>query len=120
MSSPIQPSEAPGHVPAAASVTPTRASAAAPASAPSEVEGAAAVSVDTIPSAPPQEVLDQMDRAAGTYAALESQGLSVRYGFDASARRANAELVDREGRVVRTLTPSEAVALSAGEAPADL
>jgi len=77
----------------------------------------APVSVDTFPTTPPPEVLDAMASAATAYAALKAQGLTVHYSYDSQAHRASAELRDGEGRVVRSLSPSEAVALAAGEAP---
>lgn len=118
MSSPIQPPQGPGSaaaVPAPKGVS--AATAASGAGSPSEI-GDEAVSIETIPSAPPPDVLDEITSAAGAYATLQSQGLSVRYSYDAGSRRASAELVDAEGGLVRSLTASEALALAAAESPA--
>ena len=118
MSSPIQPPEGAARVAATAPVPLSGSSAASAASPPAAIGSDPAVSVDTIPSTPPSDVLDEIADAEQAYSALQAQGLSVRYSYDAQTRRAGAELLDGAGNVVKTLTPSEAVALAGGQAPA--
>jgi hypothetical protein len=117
MSSAIQPPEGPSGIPAAG---PLRRSEAArrvdEQSALNEIGNEAPVSIDAIPSAPPPEVLAQMKAAGEAYAALQSEGYEVHYSHDPLTHKVTAELRDREGAVVRTLTPSEAIALATGEA----
>jgi len=115
MSSPIQPPQGPAQV--AAPIATQGADGVAATSPSQPIGNEASVSVQTIPSTPPPELLDEIGSAAATYSALQAQGLTVRYSYDAQTRRTSAQLQDAQGQVVRTLTPSEAVALAAGEAP---
>lgn len=113
MSSLIQPFQG---LPRAARTTPVARSGAvdappAPQAAPSSA-GAAPVSLDALPSAPPQEVLTQIQTAAGNYEALRAQGYEVHYAYDETTRKSTAELRDTSGNLIRTLSPSEAIALA--------
>lgn len=81
-------------------------------------EEAAAVSIDATPSTPPPEVLAQVRRAEENYAALQAQGYEVHFSVDPESRASTAELRDAQGVVVRRLTPSEAIDLAIGQAPA--
>ena len=117
MSSAIQPPERTSGVAASSAIR--RSEAARPAdqqSSATEIGTDAPVSIDAIPSAPPPEVLAQMKAAGEAYAALQSEGYEVHYSHDPLTHKVTAELRDREGAVVRTLTPSEAIALATGEA----
>jgi hypothetical protein len=80
-----------------------------------ETEEAASVSIDATPSSPPPEVLAQVQQAAASWQELQAKGYEVHYSQDSASSRTTAELRDAQGVVVRRLTPSEAVALAAGE-----
>ncbi len=119
MSSPIAPTQGPtGPAPVDSTAAAGATTPAAPGTQPSA--GAkplgAPVSVETMPSAPPPEILAQMSGAAGAYERLAAAGQEVRFTPAASGRGATAELVDTQGNVLRTLSPSEAIALALDEA----
>src|SRR6516164_2484462 len=117
MSSAIQPPERTSGVAASSAIR--RSEAARPAdqqSSATEIGTDAPVSIDAIPSAPPPEVLAQIETAGKTYEALQAEGYEVHYSQSPDTRRVTAELRNSEGQVVKTLTPSEAIALAAGEA----
>lgn len=112
MSSPITPPPAP----AAQSVRPTQT-----ARPPAGPHGAGApfaleptVSLDTLPASPPQEVLDQMASAAQTHKALSAQGRELRFARDERSGRTEIEVRDQNGRVLKTITPAQALAIAAG------
>lgn len=73
-----------------------------------------AVSLETLPSSPPREVLEQMARAAQTHSELSSQGRELRFSRDAQSGRTRIEVRDREGNVLRTLSPAQALEVAAG------
>jgi hypothetical protein len=73
-----------------------------------------AVSLQTLPSSPPPEVLDAMERAAQTHAQLSAQGRELRFLRDAQGGHTRIEVRDRGGRVLKTLSPAQALAVAAG------
>lgn len=73
------------------------------------------VSVDTFPSSPPPEVLDQMAAAASAYESLRAQGHELHFSHDLQGGGIAIELHDREGNVVRNVSPSEALELAGGK-----
>jgi hypothetical protein len=75
------------------------------------------VSIDATPSSPPDEVLSQVEQAAANWRALKSKGYEVHYSEDPVSRRVTAELRNLDGVPIGTLSPSETVALAAGEEP---
>jgi hypothetical protein len=109
MSSPITPPQA-AQLVATGAPTP-------PAASPGPAGPAAvtpAVSLDTLPSSPPQEVLDQMAGAAQTHAALSAQGRELRFARDPLSGRTRIEVRDRDGNILRTLSPAQALEVAAG------
>ena len=111
MSSPITPPPASAVQP----VLPTEAARAA-----AGPQGAAAsapvpaISLDTLPASPPQEVLEQMASAARTHQALNAQGRELRFARDERSGRTEIEVRDHTGRVLKTISPAEALAIAAG------
>jgi hypothetical protein len=73
-----------------------------------------AITLDTLPASPPPEVLAQMASAASTYEQLSSQGRELRFARDAQSGRTRIEVRDREGNVLTTLSPAQALAVAAG------
>ena len=116
MSSAIQPPERTSGVAAPSATRRSEAARPAEPSSATEIGTDAPVSIDAIPSAPPPEVLAQIETAGKTYEALQAEGYEVHYSQNPDTRRVTAELRNSEGDVVKTLTPSEAIALAAGEA----
>jgi hypothetical protein len=72
------------------------------------------VSLDALASHPPREVLDQMAQAAQTYQSLRSQGRELRFSSDQQSGRTTIEVRDREGNVLKTISPSQALEIAAG------
>ena len=72
------------------------------------------VSLDTLPASPPPEVLDQMASAAQTHKALLAQGRELRFARDERNGRVEIEVRDQNGRVLKTITPAQALAIAAG------
>jgi hypothetical protein len=73
-----------------------------------------AVSLQTVPSGPPPEVLDQMASAAQRHAELSAQGRELRFSRDAQSGRTTIEVRDRQGHVLKTISPAQALAIAAG------
>lgn len=72
------------------------------------------VSVRALPSSPPPEVLDEMADAAQRYDELTAQGRELRFARDSESGRTRIEVRDRAGRLVKTLSPAEALDVAAG------
>jgi hypothetical protein len=72
------------------------------------------VSVQTLPSSPPPEVLEQMASAAQRYDELTAQGRELRFARDEQSGRTQVEVRDRAGRLVKTLSPAQALDVAAG------
>lgn len=73
-----------------------------------------AVSVQALPSSPPPEVLEQMASAAERYDELTAQGREMRFARDEQSGRTRIELRDREGHLMKMLSPAEALDVAAG------
>lgn len=73
-----------------------------------------AVTLQTLPSSPPPEVLEQMAGAAQRYDELTAQGRELRFARDAQSGRTRIEVRDREGHLMKTLSPSQALDVAAG------
>ncbi len=113
MSSPIAPPQVPTPTePVAPTGAPGRAVAPTGAGGPTAVEPS--VSLDTLPSHPPGEVLDQVAAAARVYEGLRSQGRELRFSRDAQSGRTTIEVRDRDGRMLKTISPSQALEIAAG------
>lgn len=74
----------------------------------------AAVAFDALPASPPPEVLEQMAAAAKTYDALAAQGRELRFARDTQSGRTAIEVRDRAGRLLKTLSPAQALDVAAG------
>ncbi|HEY2767759.1 MAG TPA: hypothetical protein VGI76_05845 [Solirubrobacteraceae bacterium] len=73
-----------------------------------------AVALQTLPASPPPEVLEQMAGAAQRYDELTAQGRELRFARDEQSGRTRIEVRDREGRLMKTLSPSQALDIAAG------
>jgi hypothetical protein len=73
-----------------------------------------AVSLQTLPSSPPPEVFEQMAGAAQRYDELTAQGRELRFARNEESGRTQIEVRDRQGRLVKTLSPAQALAIAAG------
>jgi len=71
---------------------------------------------ESFPSSPPQEVLDQIRPAQKIYHELRAEGHQLHFSTDRSSGRITIEVKDRDGRLVRTLSPSEAADLATEKA----
>jgi hypothetical protein len=110
MSSPVTPSQGPI---SAGPVPPTGVVRGCPSSGgPFRVERP--VSPNAFPQHPPREVLDQMAQADQRYESLRAQGRELRFSRDAQSGRTTIEVRDREGRVLKTISPSQALQVAAG------
>jgi hypothetical protein len=115
MSSPITPPQGPAATQSAPPVAGigsfTRA---APQSSGAPAAFEPSVSLQTLPSSPPQEVLDQMASASQIHAELSSQGRELRFSRDQQSGRTRIEVRDRDGNMLRTLSPAQALEVAAG------
>lgn len=112
MSSPIPPTQGSITMRATHGANAARRTSAA-SSAPAPV--APSVSLETFPSAPPREVLDEMASAARVHDALRAQGRELHFAHDSGSGRMTVQVRDSGGRVLRTISPSEALEIAAGK-----
>ena len=76
------------------------------------------VSLDTFPSSPPQQVLDEISAAGAAYQRLQAQGRELVFSPDEQTGALTIKLRDHSGNDLRTVSPSEAIDIAAGQ-PAD-
>lgn len=112
MSSPIPPTQGSITMRAAHGAGAARRTGAAN-SAPAPV--APSVSLQTFPSGPPREVLDEMASAARVHDALRAQGRELHFAHDSGSGGMTVQVRDSSGRVLRTISPSEALEIAAGK-----
>jgi flagellar protein FlaG len=67
-----------------------------------------------IPSAPPPGVLRAVDRAAARAEELWSEGRELHFEMDGDSGRVIVQVRDLDGRVIRTIPPSEALRILSG------
>jgi hypothetical protein len=67
------------------------------------------------PEWPPAEVWDEVDRAARAWHELRARGRELRFERGQEGGAIRIALCDPRGNVLRTLSPSEAVAAASGE-----
>jgi hypothetical protein len=115
MSTPIQPTQGSPALGSAQSAPSTRRTGAAFTLPPSSGAAMALDSFDTLPSSPPQEVLDEMAGAARVHDALHAQGRELHFAHDGQNGRMTIEVRDAGGKVLRTLSPAEALDVAAGK-----
>ena len=67
-----------------------------------------------IPTSPPPEVLDAIDAAFAACEQLEAAGRQVRFITDEATGRLRAELTDRDGVLLQSLSGRAVLDLAAG------
>jgi hypothetical protein len=112
MSSPVAPPQGPTAVESPAAIVASGRTAAPDAGKGASVQSP--FSLDALASHPPREVLDRMAQAAQTYESLRSQGRELRFSRDGQSGRTTIEVRDREGNVLKTISPSQALKIAAG------
>jgi hypothetical protein len=75
---------------------------------------AARIRSDDIPASPPPEVLDAIDAAFAACERLEAAGRHVRFNMDEATGRLSAELTDRDGAHLESLSGRAVLDLAAG------
>lgn len=68
-----------------------------------------------IPATPPPEVLDQVDAAAKAYQDLHARGRELRFEQDSRSGLMVIEVRDLDGKVLKRIPPTEAMAIASGE-----
>jgi hypothetical protein len=117
MSSPITPPQGP-LAPTASRPSARPQSVPPSASAGSIQATGAPVSLDTFPSSPPRQVLDEISAAGAAYQRLRAQGRELVFSPDEQTGALTIKLRDQSGNDLRTVSPSEAIDIAAGQ-PAD-
>jgi hypothetical protein len=74
---------------------------------------AASIGAGPLPDSPPPEVLDALGAAGDRYDELRAQGRELRFDAD-DAGGVRVSLLDADGNVLRTLSPSEALDVATG------
>jgi hypothetical protein len=67
-----------------------------------------------LPPTPPAEVLDAIDTAARVLEELASKRLSLHFEYDDAHNKVRVQVTNAEGKVVRTVPPSELLDIAAG------
>jgi hypothetical protein len=70
-----------------------------------------------VPARPPREVLDEVDKAAQQAEKLASGNRELHFEMDKDSKRVIIQVRDLDGRVIRTIPPSEALTVMSGETP---
>ncbi len=76
-----------------------------------------AVAVDTLPPSPPPELSGEIAAAAKAYEDLLASGRRPHFQLDPHSGQLTIDLRDRDGNVLCTLSPPEALAIAAGGTP---
>ncbi len=87
----------------------------AAASAPAQAAPAGDVAVISLPPSPPPEVLDEVAVARDRAAELAARNRELHFSVDETSNRVIVQVRDLEGNVIRTIPPSEALAVMTGE-----
>ena len=106
---PVQPSALARRVAPGASFSAALASASAP------TLPAGDVAVISLPPSPPPEVLDEVAIARDRAAELAASNRELHFSVDEATNRVIVQVRDLEGNVIRTIPPSEALAVLSGE-----
>jgi hypothetical protein len=75
------------------------------------------VDVGGVPAQPPPDALREVDRAAARAEALWRSGRELHFAMDDDSGRVIVQVRDLEGRVIRTIPPSEALDVTSGRSP---
>jgi flagellar protein FlaG len=81
----------------------------------SHPEGADAVRLDTIPSQPPEDLKAEIARASQRVDELKADGHQLHFAYDEGAGRVVVQVHDLDGNVLRTIPPSKALQVAAGD-----
>jgi hypothetical protein len=73
------------------------------------------LSIDLTRSGPPPEVLEQMARADAINNRLRASGRELSFALSADGCSLQIELRDTAGRLLRLLSPAEAIEIAGGE-----
>ena len=73
---------------------------------------------DQVPDGPPPSVWQEVDRAAQVAEDLIADGRELHFELDPAGGRLTIQVRDRRGRVLRTLTPGEALDVASGSGSA--
>jgi uncharacterized FlaG/YvyC family protein len=71
--------------------------------------------IEPIPANPPQEVLDDLDTAAGVLDDLDQKNVDLNLAVDDKTGRVHVELRDADGQVLHRITADKALDLLSGE-----
>lgn len=107
---PMQPAALPRRVAQAPAADFSATFAAASASAP-----AGDVAVISLPPSPPPELMDEVAAARDRAAELAASNRELHFSTDEASGRVIVQVRDLEGNVIRTIPPSEALAIMSGE-----
>ena len=88
--------------------------AADPAGSQFSVPRADAAEIGAIPAAPPVDALREVDRAAARAEELWSEQRELHFAMDEDSGRVIVQVRDLDGRVIRTIPPSEALDVLSG------
>jgi hypothetical protein len=73
-------------------------------------------SVDvTVPATPPREVLDEVDKAGERADKMAAGNRELHFEMDEKSKRVIIQVKDLDGKVIRTIPPSEALSVMSGE-----
>ncbi len=87
----------------------------APATAPTDADQqAVSVELDSSSTAPPPELSGAIATAASAYQTLQSTGRRLHFAIDAPTGRLSIELHDLSGSALKTLNPSQVLAVAGG------
>ncbi len=78
---------------------------------------AVSVELDSFSSAPPPELRGAIATAASAYQTLQSTGRRLHFAIDDPTGRLTIELHDLSGNAIKTLNPSQALAVAGGNDP---
>jgi flagellar protein FlaG len=70
--------------------------------------------IGAVPAAPPPDALREVDRAAARADELWRQNRELHFEMDQDSGRVIVQVRDRDGNVIRTIPPSEALDVLAG------
>jgi hypothetical protein len=73
-------------------------------------------SVDvTVPATPPREVLDEVDKASQIAQKMAADNRELHFEMDKDSKRVIIQVKDLDGKVIRTIPPSEALSVMSGD-----
>ena len=85
-----------------------------PAAGPFSLPRADAAEIGGIPAAPPEDALREIDRAAARAAELWADKRELHFEMDEDSGRVIVQVRDLDGRVIRTIPPSQALDVLSG------